>query len=109
MPSEDPLAAAIREFEEETGYRPQGPFTPLEPIVQKGGKKVFCWTCAGELDTGAIRSNTFEMEWPPKSGKIQSFAEIDKAAWFSYAAAKKMINEKQAAFLEEAVRLRITN
>lgn len=109
MPSEDPLAAAIREFEEETGYRPQGPFTPLEPIVQKGGKKVFCWTCAGELDTGAIRSNTFEMEWPPKSGKIQSFAEIDKAAWFSYAAAKKMINEKQAAFIEEAVRLRITN
>ncbi|MGM9477164.1 NUDIX domain-containing protein [Pedobacter sp. GSP4] len=98
---EDYLKAAIREFEEETGKLLAGDFIPLQPIVQKGGKKVLCWAVAGELDPTAVISNTFEIEWPPRSGKKQSFAEIDKAAWFNYTEATKYINEKQIALLDE--------
>ena len=105
-PDEDPLKAAVREFEEETGYKPSGDFTELRPVKQKGGKTVLCWAVAGDLDAGNITSNTFEIEWPPKSGKRKSFPEIDKAAWFTIADAREKINEKQAAFLDELITLK---
>ena len=95
------LTAAIREFKEETGENLIGDFIELTPIVQKGGKKVLCWAVEGELDPLTIVSNTFEIEWPPRSGKKQSFAEIDKANWFTYADAITYINEKQIALLDE--------
>ena len=101
MTEEEPLAAAIREFEEETGHKPSGNFIELNPILQKGGKKVLCWAVEGDLDHEQITSNTFEMEWPPRTGKMKSFPEIDKAAWFGIEEAMRLINEKQAQFLEE--------
>lgn len=103
LDGEEPLQAAIREFEEETGYRPHGIFTALTPIRQKGGKQVLCWAARGDLEPEHIVSNTFEMTWPPGSGRIQSFPEIDRAGWFPLAAAKKYINERQAAFLDEVI------
>ncbi|SEW51066.1 NUDIX domain-containing protein [Chitinophaga arvensicola] len=105
MPGEEPLAAAIREFEEETGYQPVGPFTPLTPVVQKGGKQVLCWAATGAPDPEKITSNTFEIEWPPKSGKRKTYPEVDKAGWFTYDAAKLLLNQKQVAFLDEALQL----
>lgn len=101
QPEEIALDAAIREFGEETGYKPSPPFTALQPIIQKGGKQVLCWAAKGDLDSSTIASNTFVMEWPPKSGKSMEFPEVDKAGWFSLAEAKKLINEKQIPFLEE--------
>lgn len=99
---EEPLKAAIREFREETGYLISGNFIALNPVIQKGGKKVFCWLLEGNIDTQQIKSNTFEISWPPKSGRKQSFPEIDRAEWFTREQAKVMINEKQVSFLEEA-------
>jgi predicted NUDIX family NTP pyrophosphohydrolase len=93
--------AAVREMEEETGYLPSGDFIELTPIQQKSGKKVYCWAVPGELDPDTIISNTFEIEWPPKSGKKKSYPEIDKAEWFTIALAKQKINERQIALLEE--------
>ena len=101
LPDEEPLNAAIREFEEETGYKPLGYFTELQPITQKAGKHVLCWACNGELDAAAITCNTFEIEWPPRSGKMKAFPEVDKAGWFTYDEAKVLINERQIAFLDE--------
>jgi len=101
LSDEAPLDAAVREFEEETGYCPAPEFIALEPIKQKGGKVVLCWATEGDLDAEQISSNTFEIEWPPRSGKMKSFPEIDKAGWFSYTEASRMINEKQVAFLQE--------
>ncbi|WP_343746958.1 NUDIX domain-containing protein [Chitinophaga sp.] len=103
-PGEAPLQAAIREFEEETGYRPGGTFIPLQPITQKGGKQVLCWATEGDLDHQAIVSNLFEIEWPPHSGKKKQFPEIDKAGWFDAGTAKKKINPQQAAFIDELLR-----
>lgn len=100
-PLETLIDCAIREFKEETGYLPQEPFMALEPITQKGGKKVFCWAAAGDLNPETITSNTFEIEWPPRSGKMKEFPEIDKAGWFTFEEAKVFINERQAALLEE--------
>ena len=100
---EDPLAAAIREFEEETGHHPTGNVIPLQPITQKGGKQVLCWAIKGNLDSSSITSNTFELEWPSKSGKINSFPEIDKGGWFNFENASRLINEKQVALLQEVV------
>jgi predicted NUDIX family NTP pyrophosphohydrolase len=100
-PGEAPLQAAIREFEEETGYRPEGTFIPLKPITQKGGKQVLCWATEGDLDHLSIVSNLFEIEWPPHSGKRKQFPEIDRAGWFDADTAKKMINPQQAAFIDE--------
>ena len=98
---EEPLKAAIREFKEETGKSLTGDFIELSPVVQKGGKKVLCWAVEGDFDPSTIVSNTFEIEWPPRSGKKKSFAEIDKAEWFAYNNAVKHINEKQVALLDE--------
>jgi len=98
---EQPLETALREFEEETGFRPQGPFMELKPIKQKGGKLVMCWAAEGNLDPATIVSNTFDIEWPPRSGKLRSFPEIDRAGWFAFEEARRLINERQVAFLEE--------
>src|SRR5690606_2511519 len=98
---EDPLKAALREFEEETGYHPSGPYIPLDAIVQKGGKQVMCWAAEGDLDPDTVASNLFELEWPPRSGKKVSFPEIDRSGWFSLREAKRLINERQRALLEQ--------
>jgi len=98
---EEPLVAALREFNEETGIELEGPFMALQPIVQKGGKQVSAWATNGDANTDAISSNSFEMEWPPKSGKHQSFPEIDKASWFSFDEAMKKMNPAQTAFIIE--------
>jgi predicted NUDIX family NTP pyrophosphohydrolase len=98
---ETPLDAAVREFQEETGYKPLPPFIELQPITQKGGKNVMCWAAEGNLDPDTATCNRFEMEWPPKSGRKSTYPEVDKFGWFTLAEAKTLINERQAAFLEE--------
>lgn len=98
---EEPLAAARRELEEETGLRPEGPFTPLGPVKQKGGKLVLAWICEGDCDRAALRSNTFTMEWPPRSGRMAEFPEVDGADFFGLDAARKKINAGQIPLLDE--------
>lgn len=100
-PDEDLLAAAQREFEEELGFKPTGPFHPLTPIKQKGGKTVHAWACEGDCDPATIRSNTFTMEWPPRSGKQVEFPEVDRAAWFTVKEAMEKINPAQVGLLDE--------
>jgi predicted NUDIX family NTP pyrophosphohydrolase len=95
------LQTALREFREETSYLPASHPIPLSAIKQKGGKQVHCWAMAGNIDPEHLVSNTFDLEWPPKSGRIQSFPEIDQGAWFSLEEAKKKINQMQISFLEE--------
>jgi predicted NUDIX family NTP pyrophosphohydrolase len=102
--NEDPLTAAIREFEEELGFKPSGPFVELTPVKQKGGKIVHAWAFAGDCDPTQIKSNTFSMEWPPKSGKQAEFPEVDRAEFFSVEAAKTKINPGQIPLLEELQR-----
>lgn len=98
---EDPLAAARREYEEELGsVAPRGDALPLGEIRQKSGKLVRAWGLAGELDTGSVRSNTFELEWPPRSGRIQSFPEVDRAEWFTLSEARRRIIPAQIPLLE---------
>ena len=99
--NEEPLQAAVREFFEETGIPVSGKFIELKPVIQKGGKKVFAWALEKNIDAATILSNHFEMEWPPRSGKYQSFPEVDKGAWFTIDEAKKKINVMQAALIEE--------
>jgi predicted NUDIX family NTP pyrophosphohydrolase len=101
LEDEQPLNAAIRELEEETGYKTNGEFLPLGSVVQKGGKEVLCWAVEGNLNPETIICNTFELEWPPNSGRKQDFAEIDKAGWFDLEQAKKLINERQIYFLDQ--------
>jgi predicted NUDIX family NTP pyrophosphohydrolase len=98
---EDPLAAAKREFTEETGFPIDGEFRALRPLRQPSGKTVVAWAVEGDCDPAELRSNTFEMEWPPKSGKRQAFPEVDRAAWFPLEEARKRILAGQAAFLDE--------
>ena len=101
---EDALMAAKREFKEETGNElPEGEFIPLEPVKIKSGKVIAAWATEAALDFGFIQSNTFEMEWPPRSGKKQLFPEVDKAGWFTIDEAKIKINSGQVAFLEQLV------
>ena len=85
---EDLLLTAQREFEEETGLKPTGPFIPLKPIQQKGGKIVHAWAFEGDCDPATLKSNTFTMEWPPHSGQQQEFPEIDRAEFFDLMTAK---------------------
>ena len=101
LPDEDPLMAAKREFQEETGHEITGDFIALNAIKQKGGKTVLAWALEGNIDQGNIKSNTFEIEWPPRSGKKQTFDEIDRAEWFDMAIAKIKINPAQAALIDE--------
>jgi predicted NUDIX family NTP pyrophosphohydrolase len=102
--NEAPLAAAIREFEEELGFKPSGPFIQLTPIKQKGGKVVHAWAFEGDCDPTQIKSNTFSMEWPPRSGKQAEFPEVDRAEFFDLENAKRKINPAQIPFLEELQR-----
>ena len=98
---EDGRACALREFAEELGSEPpDGELTELGHVRQKGGKVVTAWALEGDADAEAIRSNTFTIEWPPRSGKQQAFPEIDRAAWFSLAEARERILEAQAPFLD---------
>ena len=99
--SEDPLAAARREFAEETGVPVHGEFLPLATIRQKGGKEVSAWAVEGDLDADNISSNTFELEWPPHSGKVRTFPEVDSAGWFDLPTARTKINERQSGLLNE--------
>jgi|SRR5450432_2655560 predicted NUDIX family NTP pyrophosphohydrolase len=100
---EDALDAAKREFKEETGFNCDGDFIELSAVKLASGKFVYAWALEQDIDAGKIKSNAFEIEWPPKSKKIQSFPEIDKAEWFSLAEAKQKINAKQSAFIDELV------
>ena len=98
---EDGLEAAKRELYEETGYQLTGNFLTLTPIKQRGGKTVHAWALKTDLDTSQVTSNTFEMEWPPRSGKKQEFPEIDKAEWFQIPEARQKINPSQAPLIDE--------
>jgi len=98
---EEALAAAAREFSEETGIEPRGPFIQLTPVKQAGGKVVEAWAFEGDADAAAIRSNTFSIEWPRGSGRFQDFPEVDRAEWFSLDDARRKILRGQAALLEE--------
>jgi len=100
---EEPLAAAMREFEEETGQSVKGDFIPLNAVRLKSGKKVYAWAVEGDIDHETIVSNLFEIEWPPRSGRMQSFPEIDRAGWFGAEEAKLKINVAQVEFIDELV------
>ena len=102
---EDPLEAARREFEEETGFRPEGVFRELAPVRQKSGKVVHAWAVEGDCDAAAIRSNTFPLEWPPRSGRWMDVPEMDRAGWFDLDTARAKILEGQRGLLEELRRL----
>jgi predicted NUDIX family NTP pyrophosphohydrolase len=98
---EEALAAALREFEEETGTAPDaGELHELGSVKQRSGKVVSAWAAEGDLDADAIRSNTFTMQWPPRSGRMQEFPEVDRAQWFELEQARERINPAQAAFLD---------
>lgn len=99
-PDEALLAAAQREFQEEIGIAASGEFISLGDVRQTGGKLVHAWAVAGDCDTAAVRSNTFSMIWPPRSGKLQTFPEIDRAEWFSLEVARGKILKGQIPFLE---------
>ena len=97
---EDPLDAAKREFEEETGFKPEGELIALGQIRQSGGKVISVWAFEGDCSPEALRSNTFSMEWPPKSGHKQEFPEVDRADWFAFDEARKRILKGQLGFLD---------
>ncbi len=103
---EDLLATAEREFEEETGVKPAGPYVPLSPIKQKGGKIVHAWAFQGDCDPAAIVCNTFTMEWPPHSGRQAEFPEIDRAEFFDLDTARKKIKPGQDALIDQLRRFR---
>jgi len=99
--AEELVAVARREFTEETGHEPPpGPLLPLGDIRQKSGKLVLAWAVGGDLDPATARSNTYEMEWPPRSGRTQVFPEIDRVAWFDLAEARIRLKAAQVPFLD---------
>jgi predicted NUDIX family NTP pyrophosphohydrolase len=102
---DDPLATARREFSEETGSQVNGPFRPLSPVRQPSGKLVSAWVVEGDLDASTVKSNTFSLEWPPHSGKIQEFPEVDRGAWFDIATARTKLQPGQGAFLDQLLLL----
>lgn len=99
-PDEEPLTAARREFEEETGISIGGPCIPLGTIKQRSGKTVHVWAVEGDADPKAIKSNTFTLEWPPKSGRMQDFPEVDEAVWYGVDDARTKIKSEQFALIE---------
>jgi predicted NUDIX family NTP pyrophosphohydrolase len=99
--SADALTTAQREFTEETGFVAQGPFVKLSPVRQKSGKLVHAFACEGDFDPSKLKSNTFEIEWPPKSKRMKSFPEIDRAGWFSLTTAREKIIPYQLPLLVE--------
>jgi predicted NUDIX family NTP pyrophosphohydrolase len=102
--SEDPLEAAKREFEEETGIAPTGEYEPLEPVKQPGGKTIYAWLVRGDFEASSIKSNLFSLEWPPKSGVTQQFPEVDRAAWFATDVARRKILKGQVPFIDQLER-----
>jgi predicted NUDIX family NTP pyrophosphohydrolase len=102
---ETPLEAAIREFFEETGIRPVGPYLPLGSIRQKGGKVVHAWAWEGDADPSSIVSNETKLEWPRNSGRWITFPEIDRCGWFAVADAARSINPAQAELLERVLEM----
>jgi predicted NUDIX family NTP pyrophosphohydrolase len=105
MPGEDPLDVAKRELQEETSFKASGEFIPLTPRRQPSGKIISAWAFEGDCDASAIRSNTFLMEWPPRSGRQQEFPEVDRAGWFSISAARERIMKGQSGFLDELTQI----
>jgi len=108
-PDEDPLSAALREFEEETGVSlPAADFVDLGEVRQSGGKVVRAWAVEGDLDAATLASNTFEMEWPPKSGQTATFPELDRFEWFDLETARTKVIAAQAQFLDRLAQRPIT-
>ena len=101
--AEEALEAACREFGEETGFDAVPPFLPLGEIVQKSGKRISAWAFAGDCDPARLVSNEFEIDWPPRSGRKQSYPEIDRVAWFGLDEARRKINAAQGALLDRLV------
>ncbi|ASW73533.1 NUDIX hydrolase [Chryseobacterium piperi] len=101
LPDENPLDRAIIEFKEETGKAIQGEFLELSPLRQKAGKLVYAWATEGDIETSQLYSNTLQIEWPPKSGRLLEIPEVDQWQWFHSDEAKKRINLTQTSFLEE--------
>jgi predicted NUDIX family NTP pyrophosphohydrolase len=98
---DDPRACALREFEEELGSAvPSGELADLGSVRQRNGKEVRAWAAEGDLDPAGVTSNTFELEWPPRSGRMQAFPEVDRAEWFGVGEAREKLNPAQAAFLD---------
>jgi predicted NUDIX family NTP pyrophosphohydrolase len=97
---EDPLAAAQREFNEETGFSARPPFRLLGELKQKSGKRITAWAFEGDGDPRDLQSNLFEMEWPPRSGRMQFFPEVDRVEWFTLAQARRKLLPGQAPFLD---------
>jgi predicted NUDIX family NTP pyrophosphohydrolase len=98
---EPPLDAARREFQEETGFAPAGVFHPMAPIIQSGGKIVYAWVVEGDMDADVIHSNTFEMEWPPHSGRRRTYPEVDRAAWLPLPQARAKLLPSQLPLLDQ--------
>ena len=105
---EEPFDAAKREFTEETGFPVDGEFRQLDPLKQRGGKIIYAWAVEGDGDAAQIKSNSFSLEWPPKSGRMQSFPEVDRAAWFNVAEARKRILTGQVGFIDQLSAISIT-
>jgi predicted NUDIX family NTP pyrophosphohydrolase len=100
---EEPLAVARRELQEETSMEITGDFHALKPLKQTGGKMVYAWAVKGDFDPAQFKSNTFKMEWPPKSGKEREFPEVDRAEWFSTEMARKKILKSQQGFISQLI------
>ncbi len=98
---EAPLAAARREFEEETGMAVDGEFVALPPLRQPSGKVIYAWALRADIDPARVKSNTFMLEWPPKSGQQREFPEVDRAEWFALEEAAAKIQKGQAPFLDQ--------
>lgn len=107
QPGEDELAAAQREFREETGFDPMGPYIPIGEVKQKSGKTVVAWAFESDCDPSKLKSNTFQMEWPPRSGKQREFPEVDRAAFFPLDQAHEKIHPSVAAFLSRLASLKL--
>jgi predicted NUDIX family NTP pyrophosphohydrolase len=101
---EDALQVARRELEEETGMRAEGDFIRLPPVTQRGGKVVTAWAVEGDFEPSDLCSNTFSAEWPPASGRLREFPEVDRAAWFTLEEARTKLNSAQMPLLEELAR-----
>ena len=102
---DDPLETAKREFREETGFQSREPFLALGTLKQPSGKLITAWAFEGDCDPNALVSNRFELEWPPKSGKMQSFPEIDRAEWFDTSEARRRILPGQSPFIDQFEKL----
>ncbi|MBI4002535.1 MAG: NUDIX domain-containing protein [Nitrospira defluvii] len=101
----DPLTTAKREFHEETGFEVEGAFHPLTALKQTSGKVISAWAVEGDVDAAAVRSNTFALEWPPKSGKTREFPEVDRGAWFDVPTARVKLQSGQRGFLDQLQQL----